>query len=801
MAGYLGTLFMGGVGIRLILPPATEFNKLTSRLQKGLSNAQTVGENIANRFAQRRKKKLEADLNQADSLIASLETTANAKKMTRLKNLLQHIEKEHNVSMQRALRRLRNLEKGFGKDGFGGSKQGQGAQADLDAARAFQPQATGRMKEFEETLAMAAGAMGLIISRTIRWSKILLGTWANAMRTSVMWFITFGYQMSIMLKGFMDFERELINANSIFQTTRENLYAMSDELIKFGYKFGINYGDASKVLYQFASAGLTAEESMVALKDTLTLTMAVQGDFNTLGKLMVQVIKGFGLEMEDTAEIADKFAYTINKSLIEWKDLSAAVKFAMPFFVAAGQSIDQLLGSLQILTDRALEAGIAGRGLRQAIAQFVEHADDNNAAFRKLGVEILDAEGNMRALTDIALQFEAAMGEDVSQMDIMMTLMQDLNIRGATAFVHLAQNATEFKLAVDDLVNSQGAANEMAEYQQASLTNQVQLLKNAIFSVFYLSDATYAGTGAINGFDYALKQIVETIKSKFTVELADGSFVLTDFGYALRDVVIKAVYALGDVLLNIVDIVYNLSTAGRGLFDMMTVLFSAIKLVTDTLANMDPSTVKLIAQVWLLNNLFGTGAGLVIGFGLALVKLGDWMNGILPGAERLAHFIAVIAGALGGGVLGLITGFASGALTGGLVAAGAAGGTALLTGAIMGSWAGGLPGAAAGAIMSIPVAAGAASAAFWGGAATGGAIGAGVGGAAGVAGGAYGGHKLYQAASALEGGVYNQSAAGTSIPALSSYSTELDMLSVNNLYTANDDLGYRAENSTAITGW
>jgi len=27
------------------------------------------------------------------------------------------------------------------------------------------------------------------------------------------------------------------------------------------------------------------------------------------------------------------------------------------------------------------------------------------------------------------------------------------------------------------------------------------------------------------------------------------------------------------------------------------------------------------------------------------------------------------------------------------------------------------------------------------------------------------------------------------------------MLSVNNLYTANDDLGYRAENSTAITGW
>ena len=795
MVGYLGTLFMGGVGLRLLLPPMSGFRKLASQLKGGMRIAAEGGQRISDEYAKRRKDALKRDVEDSNRLIKQLTAKGNKVQIAQLQDLLLKIEQVHGRSTKVARSRLDNLNKSGTR--WKGGAFGKAGMADLDNALAKGPQVGMVTKAFQKLAQYATAGMGAILGIARAIGTTLL----NAIQRSTMFIITFGFQIGMLARNFMTFEKELINANSIFQTTRENLYAMSDELIRFGFQFGINYEDASKVLYQFASAGLTAEESMIALKDTLTLTMAVQGDFNTLGKLMVQVIKGFGLEMEQTGEIADKFAYTINKSLIEWKDLSAAVKFAMPFFVAAGQSIDQLLGSLQILTDRALEAGIAGRGLRQAIAQFVEHADDNNAAFRKLGVEILDTEGNMRQLTDIALQFEAAMGEDVSQMDIMMTLMQDLNIRGATAFVHLAQNATEFKLAVDDLVNSQGAANEMAEYQQASLTNQIQLLKNAIFSVFYLSDATYAGTGAINGFDYALKQIVETMKSKFTVELADGSFVLTDFGYKLRDIVIKAVYALGDVLNNIVDIVFSLSTAGRGLFDMMTVLFSAIKLVVDTLANMDPATLKLIAQVWLLNNLFGTGAGLVIGFGLALVKLGDWMNGILPGAERLAHFIAVIAGALGGGILGTITGFASGALLAGLPAAALAGGAALATGAIMGSWAGGLPGAAVGAAMSIPVAMGAAGAAFTTAGATGGVIGAGVGGAAGVAGGAYGGHKLYQAASALEGGVYNQSAAGTSIPALSSYSTELNMLSVNNLYTANDDLGYRAENSTAITGW
>ena len=744
MAGYLGTLFMGGVGIRLILPPATEFNKLTSRLQKGLSNAQTVGENIANRFAARRKKKLGADLKQADTLIASIEKSANAEKMGRLRKLLQHIEKEHNVSMQRALRRMRNLKKGFGEGGFGGSKQGPGALADLETARAFKVLPT----PFEKSVGKIAGAMGLIVSRTVRWAKVLAGTWANAMRTSTMYIITFAYQMSIMLKGFMDFERELINANSIFQTTRENLYAMSDELIKFGYKFGINYGDASKVLYQFASAGLSAEQSMKILKDTLTLTMAVQGDFNTLGKLMVQVIKGFGLEMENSAEIGDKFAYTINKSLIEWKDLSAAVKFAMPFFVAAGQSIDQLLGSLQILTDRALEAGIAGRGLRQAIAQFVEHADDNNAAFRKLGVEILDTEGNMRALTDIALQFEAAMGEDISQMDIMMTLMEDLNIRGATAFVHLAQNASEFDAAVKDLVNSQGESNKMAELQQASLTNQIQLVKNAIFSIFYLSDATYAGTGAINGFDYAVKSVIETIKNVFLKTMADGTVVLTEFGFQIRDVAVKFVITLGNVIIKFITILENMGKSTSSLYDSVRVLFFTLKETLDFLAAMDPKWIKFIFQIWLLGRLFGTAGGALVAFAFGMRQLGDYLEGIHPWLKSTAYYLIVIAAALGGAYKGA------------------------MVGASIGSF---LPflGTTAGAVI-------------------GGTIGMAAGGAMG-----YGTMKAVDNMATSD--VYEQSWKGSPAP-LPSYSYEQPTdIYAQNLHVANDDLNYRMDNSYGVS--
>ena len=677
---YLGTMFMGGVGLRLLLPPVSQFGKLVTRVQETLKRSGEQSIRLSSMFGAKRRQKLVTEQEAAQKLVKGMETTYDREKRIRLQAHFAKInELNKNAAMkgQEALNKLAS-----------GKATWKNVKATVESDLQDVGQAVGPLGQLTDKI---QDNLDKIYETLFNIGRHLVGAFMNAIQRSTMFIITFGFQVGMMARNFITFEKELINANSIFQTTRENLYAMSDELIKFGFEFGINYQDASKVLYQFASAGLTAQESMVALRDTLTLTMAVQGDFNTLGKLMVQVIKGFGLEMSDTEEIADKFAYTINKSLIEWKDLSAAVKFAMPFFVAAGQSIDQLLGSLQILTDRALEAGIAGRGLRQAIAQFVEHADDNNAAFRKLGVEILDTEGNMRELTDIALQFSAAMGEDVSKMDIMMTLMEDLNIRGATAFVHLAQNAEEFQKAVDDLVNSQGASNEMAEYQQASLTNQIQLLKNAMFSVFYLSDAAYAGTGAINGFDYAIKKLVQDVKSKFIITMADGTQKLTDFGFKMRDVVINFIEHFADILLKVVDIFMNLADSGSGLFDTMTVLFWAIKEVVDVLVSMDPELLKIVFQLWLLNNLFGTGVGLAVAFGLAMTKLGNWLNDLSPILAFVGYWLLVIVGALAGGIIGAVQGALIGFAAGAMI-----GPQAAIAGAIGGAVIGGATGALAG---------------------------------------------------------------------------------------------------------
>ena len=460
----------------------------------------------------------------------------------------------------------------------------------------------------------------LAIAITQRVQQAFQG-FRSILQQSIITLTLFYYKLQQVVEGFMQFEKELINAQSIFQTTNETLYTLSNQIVRFGTQFGISYDNAAKGLYQFASAGLSAEDSIKVLNDTLKLSMAVQGDHNTISKLTTQVIFGFGLQMDQATEVTDKFAHAINKSLIEYQDLASAVKFSMPFFVSSGQSLDTLLGALQILTNRALEAGIAGRGLRQALAEFTQHADDNAAAFRKLGVEILDNEGNMYDLTHIAHQFNDAIGESSTDMEVMMTLMDDLNIRGSTAFILLVQNADEFSAAVQDLENSAGSAHTMAMIQQESLVNQIQILKNALMAPFLLADPAAVARGEMNNFAEAVHNVVAQLKALLIIE-KDGNEVLSETGFLLREIAIRGVQQFGNMMEELLEITEDWTEAGLINIDMIKLYFLPLTITLKLVNALGGFWGKLILTLYVLNKTLALNMWLLGAYNLLLMASG-----------------------------------------------------------------------------------------------------------------------------------------------------------------------------------
>ena len=457
----------------------------------------------------------------------------------------------------------------------------------------------------------------------------------DALRNSIAILTAIGYKLNQNTQELIEFERELLNANSVFGLTNDQLFEVGNSITEFGNQFGIAVQNGATGLYQLASAGLEANEALEVLPHTLKLSMAVQGDHNTISKLTAQTIFGFGMEMSQAAEVTDKFAYAIQKSLIEYQDLSSAVKFALPFFTSTGQSIDQLLGALQILTNRALEAGIAGRGLRQALAEFAESAMDAEAGFRKMGVEILNAEGEMLQLTEIAAQFAAAVGpETIGNTELLTTLIEELNVRGATAFIHLVQASDEFTEAVEATTGAGGQLDEMVRIQNESLSAQLQILKTNIFSIFALRDASYEGTEYINGFHEAVINAVQGFKDLIVV--TDGNKQsLTEFGQELQTASIQFVEKLVVLIQELIVGIKDLMPTFVRLWEVLLVPLRLISRILNSDSPMMQGLIKFY-MYWKAISMLGIPTMLAyMGGGLLKIpgvkgKLGEAGKGAYP---------------------------------------------------------------------------------------------------------------------------------------------------------------------------
>mgnify|MGYP003648912111 CR=1 FL=1 len=411
----------------------------------------------------------------------------------------------------------------------------------------------------------------------------------------------FFYKMQPLAEQVTEFEKTLINANSVFNVSKKELFEVSDTMVSFTLKYGVAAQDTATGLYQLASAGLSAAESQVVLQSTMKLAMATQGDHNTLAKLTVQTIAGFGMEMSETGELTDKFAHSIQKSLIEWQDLASSVKFAMPFFVATGQSVDELLGGLEVLTNRALEAGIAGRGLRQALAQFAKHADDNSSALARLGVQIMDTEGNMRDLHEIAKDASAAFG-DVTDLEALTAMLEDMNVRGATAFALLVQNAEEFEGAVEDISNAAGSATKMADIQQQSLANQIQLVKNALLAPFLFADDVGKANNTLNEFTFRISELVQQFVDFFII-IENGEEKLTHAAGEVKQFVLDTLEIAVQMVERFKTIFLESEEGITGFSNTLRMAVVPLEILLDILSRLEPHQMNFLIKAHMYNKI------------------------------------------------------------------------------------------------------------------------------------------------------------------------------------------------------
>lgn len=295
----------------------------------------------------------------------------------------------------------------------------------------------------------------------------------------------------------MSFDKSMSQVAATMGVTTDEIGQLRDYAKQMGETTAFSASEAADALNYMALAGYDAETSMRVLPTVLNLAAAGNMDLARASDMVTDAQSALGLSVEEAEEMVDKMAKTSSKSNTSVEQLGDA-------FLTVGGLAKNLAGGttelsqvLGVLADNGTKGAEGGTALRNVILSLSAPTDKAAESIKELGVEIFDAQGNMRPLPEIFQDFNTAL-DPLTQQEKTNVLNNIFNKVDLTKVQNLlgtsADRFDELALSID---NAQGSAQKMADTQLENLAGDVTLLESATEG-FYIA-VSDALTPALRG--------------------------------------------------------------------------------------------------------------------------------------------------------------------------------------------------------------------------------------------------------------------------------------------------------------
>jgi len=198
----------------------------------------------------------------------------------------------------------------------------------------------------------------------------------------------------------IQYEQSLANTQSVAQATASGLRALDKAAQKAGLTTKFTAAQAADGLYQLASAGFDAYESVGALNGVLLMAAATNEDVATTARFTAATIRQFRLAAEDAEKVANIMTAAISTSQATMQKLTTSLTQAGTVAAGLNLPLEEVVGLLDLMYDSGMQASRAGRAMRNA---FAELSSENSRTVKKLktmGVAFEDIDLNSNSLID-----------------------------------------------------------------------------------------------------------------------------------------------------------------------------------------------------------------------------------------------------------------------------------------------------------------------------------------------------------------------------------------------------------------
>ncbi len=302
-----------------------------------------------------------------------------------------------------------------------------------------------------------------------------------------------GLAVGAVLKGsisaFAEFDDKMKSSQAIMgELSDDAMQGMEDAARDVAKTTRLSAADAAESYFFLASAGLDAEASIAALPKVAAFAQAGMFDMATATDLLTDAQSALGLtsddatvNMQNMVKVSDIFVKSNQLANTSVQQVSEAITNKLGGSLrAAGIDLEEGVAVLAAFADQGLKGASAGEAMNIALRDLSKAARNNEAAFKKAGIEVFDQQGNFMNMADIIEDLEGSfVGLSAQkQADLAADLgFQDRSFKNIQLLLGTSDAVREYE---KQLRSAGGATQEVADNQLLSFSAQMDLMKSRV---------------------------------------------------------------------------------------------------------------------------------------------------------------------------------------------------------------------------------------------------------------------------------------------------------------------------------
>lgn len=279
----------------------------------------------------------------------------------------------------------------------------------------------------------------------------------------------------------MNFDASMSQVAATMGTTVDQIDNLTKVAKEMGSTTKFTATQAADALNYLALAGYDADKAAEVLPSVLNLAAAGGMDLAYASNLATKAMASLGIEAtkSNLDEFGNKLAVGASRAGATVSELGEAILTVGGTAANLKGGTTELVTALGKLADIGAVGAEGGTHLRNIILSLQSPTDDATKLMQKLGLQVYDAQGNMRGLNEILGDLNSAMnGMTQGQKDsIINQLFNKTDLAAVNGL--LAAQGEQWDTLAAQIDNADGAMGQMAETQQDNLQGVMTSLGSA----------------------------------------------------------------------------------------------------------------------------------------------------------------------------------------------------------------------------------------------------------------------------------------------------------------------------------